>query len=197
MAISDTKLRSLKARPSKYRVNVDEGGGRGTGRLLVDVHPSGRKVFVFRYIINGERRFLNLGDFDPERGDGKAAYTLRQAREKSRECASLLQAHGDVREHLERETEAMEAVRRAEEITRARQGTFGALLAAYVEKLRREGKYSARQVENSFQNHVREPFPELIAQRAIDISPTDVHKILSKIHTNGATRQVTRCEATF
>jgi hypothetical protein len=84
------------------------------------------------------RRPPSAARYDPR---GKRGYTLAQAREKVAELEALRREHGNVVAYLERK----EAERRRAE--QERKGTLGELLAAYVEKLKRERKQSAREVE--------------------------------------------------
>jgi integrase len=102
------------------------------------------------------------------------------------ELEALRREHGNVVAYLERK----EAERhRAEQ---KRKGTLGELLAAYVEKLKRERKQSAREVENAFRLHVREAQPDLVRLKAAEVTPADIHAILSRIEASRRTRMVNK-----
>jgi integrase len=133
----------------------------------------------------GDRSPVPLAFYDPT---GKKGYTLAQARAKVAELETDRRAHGNPILYRE----AQDAAKRKAELENATQGSFGELLAAYVEKLKRKGKLSARQVENAFNRHIREATPDLIERKAKDIVPADIHRILSKIAEAGRTRQVNK-----
>jgi integrase len=181
---SDAKLRGLKEGP-RDAWHTD-AGKRGEGKLLLRVSPDGAKRFYYRMpAACGDRSPEPLGLYDPK---GKRGFTLAKARQKFAELETLRREHGNPIFYLK----ARAAEQRRAELENATQGSFGKLLAAYVEKLKREGKLSARQVENAFKRHIREATPDLIERKAKEIVPADIHRILSKIASAGHTRQVNK-----
>jgi integrase len=56
MALSDTRIRGLKAKPARYE--VADGAG-----LFIEVQPSGAKVWRFRYRLNGKREKVTIGPY--------------------------------------------------------------------------------------------------------------------------------------
>ena len=56
MALSDTRIRALKADTARYEV-ADEGG------LFIEVQPSGAKIWRFRYRLNGKREKVTIGPY--------------------------------------------------------------------------------------------------------------------------------------
>lgn len=73
--------------PKRERWITDYTLGRGGGRLLMRLHPSGTKNFYFRYFINGEAHLIPMG---PYSGSSLTGYlTLEAAREKAREYSAL------------------------------------------------------------------------------------------------------------
>jgi integrase len=75
--ITDMFVRNLKSSEKEYTRR--EKGGFG-----IRVHPSGRKVFFFLYRVDGQRRFLNLGDYP--------GTSLKQAREDYEEAKAKVKA---------------------------------------------------------------------------------------------------------
>lgn len=78
MALSDTKIRSLSAKARAYQV-ADSGG------LVIEVLPTGRKVWRLRYRFNGKPQKATLGEYP--------AFTLAEARLWREECRAMI-AHG-------------------------------------------------------------------------------------------------------
>jgi integrase len=75
MALTDTKIKALK--PSEKRMQVSDGRG-----LSLDVLPSGKLSWLYRYRLNGKYERVPIGHY-PD-------VTLRLAREKRDEMAALL-----------------------------------------------------------------------------------------------------------
>lgn len=88
--LTDAKLRNLRPKDKPYEVS--DGGHPG---LKVEVQPSGARIWRFRYVINGRREKLTLGEmglaaarkkYDEARAmiaDGKSPATEKQ-RDKAR-----------------------------------------------------------------------------------------------------------------
>jgi integrase len=185
---TDAKLRTLKNGPRDAWHT--EGGKRGEGKLVLRVSSDGTKRFYYRMpAACGNRAPVPLAMYDPTSKNG---YTLARAREKVAELEALRREYGNPITYLEAEAERKVAERRKAEAEQAKQGSFGELLATYVEKLKREGKESARQVENAFRLHVHEATPALVERKAVEITPADIHRILSRIAAAGRTRQVNK-----
>ena len=92
MALSDTKIESLKPKPKKYKVSDAKG-------LLIQVMPSGGKLWKLAYRFDGKQRELSLGAY-PE-------ISLKEAREMCFDARKLL-AHGvgPVKEKSPQESQA-------------------------------------------------------------------------------------------
>ncbi|ASO09652.1 hypothetical protein LFZ92_06780 [Salmonella enterica subsp. salamae serovar 57:z29:z42] len=80
MRLNDSVIKNLKATDQSYYVFRNDGI-RGTGRLGIKVHPSGRKSFVYRFQLDGKRKFKKLGDWPH--------YTLDQASQRYAELAGM------------------------------------------------------------------------------------------------------------
>lgn len=74
MALTDTKLRSLKPGEKAYQ-EADEGG------LFVEVMPGGAKVWRLRYRLAGKQEKVTLGDYP--------TYSLGEARTWRDDCKAL------------------------------------------------------------------------------------------------------------
>ncbi len=72
MALNDLKLKNLKPENSRYLV-FDSGG------LYIQVYPSSKKSWIFRYQFGGRPRKLNLGQYP--------AISLSEARQKAAEAS--------------------------------------------------------------------------------------------------------------
>lgn len=75
MALSDTKLRSLKPKPTAYCES--DGGG-----LFIEVMPGGKKVWRMRYRLNGKQEKVTLGEYP--------AFGLAEARRWREECRAMV-----------------------------------------------------------------------------------------------------------
>jgi len=92
---------------------------------------------------------------------------------------------------VETEAARQTAEKRQAEVEAAQPWTFGELLAAYVEHLETEDKAAtARDAKNTIALHVRQRAPDLIDRKAVEITPADIHRILSAMAKAGLTRQV-------
>ena len=98
-------IENAKPRPKKYRLS--DGG-----RLLLEVKPSGAKVWLARVTVAGRRRDHGLGAFP--------AVSLALAREKASAAQQIAKAGGDpIKAHRQALKEAA-AARKAEEEAEAR-----------------------------------------------------------------------------
>jgi len=128
MAVISDK--AMQARPSPTDAWLIEDGARGEGRLVGRITPAGARSFYFRYTgSTGDRVRLLIGAYDP-RGDGKAAFTVQQARDRARELSGLYRSGvRDLREHLRQQADDIrraESERRAAEAEMARQSELDA-----------------------------------------------------------------------
>jgi Arm DNA-binding domain len=163
-----------------------------------DHHPSGipkiatdpgvaAREWYFRYRLHGANTLIKLGEYP--------SLSLAEARAKAAERASLVRSGASpkekIREDAERAAIEREKARRAVE-REARKGSFGHLLDAYVEALRKRGKSSAANVEALFARAVRLPFPDLTAKKANETEPGEVARILARMVRMGVTRDVNK-----
>jgi len=174
---TDAYLKSL--RPGENAYTRTEPGERGAGRLMIEVAPDGGKHLYFRYRRDGVDRLKKIGRFDPT---GRAGVTLKTARNRRREYSEMLNAHGDVKEHLAAEH------RKRDELKR--RGKISDLCNGYVAHLKAAKKVSARTVELSLRLHVEKAYPKLWSAYAADVEPANIRDVLAKMVKKGRTRQV-------
>jgi hypothetical protein len=86
MMLTDTAMRTANPRDKDYKMS-DAGG------LYLHVYKTGRKVWRFKFRLNGQEQLLTFG--------GYLEVTLREARER-RDVAKRSLANGDVRSHRKR-----------------------------------------------------------------------------------------------
>ena len=96
----DRSIKSLKPREQRYRLSEDTKQ-RGSGRLVIDVHPNGVKTFFYQYFRkeNGKskRVLINIGRYkDSATVPG---YTLTEAREKALALFNISKK-GDIKDSL-------------------------------------------------------------------------------------------------
>ena len=190
MKLTDSKLRATK--PGQHL--TDSLLAKGSGKLVFRVRerPDGvaAREWYFRYRLYGANTLMKLGEYP--------SLSLAEARAKAAEKASLVRSgvspKEKIREDAERAAIEREKARRAVELE-ARKGSFGQLLDAYVEALRKRGKSSAPSVEALFARAVRLPFPDLTAKKANEIEPGDVTRILARMVRMGVTRDVNKARA--
>jgi integrase len=174
---TDASLRALPALDRAY--TRSEPGDRGSGRLIVEVLPSGAKDFYYRYRKGGTDKQIKLGRFDTS---GRAGITLKQARAKRDAHANTLRDHGDVKAHI-----AAEQRKKDDEL---RRGTLGDLCTAYVAHLKAQAKPSARTVELALKQHVERAHRALWKTPAAAITADEIRDVLAKMVKAGLTRQV-------
>jgi len=140
-------VEKLKPRASAYRVSDGDG-------LLVEVKPSGAKVWLCRLTVDGKRRDMGLGGFP--------LVTLAEARDKAKAARKLAQSGADPVETRKAEAAARKAAREAEDdaAKQAQARTFRAVAEACI-KRQAPGWKSSRTADlwrNSLTVHA---YPEL------------------------------------
>lgn len=201
---NELTVNALRARWRGTDRWITDGGGRGSGRLVVRITKDG-VLFYFQYFHNGKRRWWPIGpyaaDGSDEPADGKAL-SLVGARAKAAELAILYRGGiTDLHAHFARELEARELkARAAEEKARsdaeaANRGTLRQLCDAYAEHLKRQGKQAASDVTNIFRHHVLEADAPLAARRAADITASDFSGVIALLIDAGKGRTAAKLRA--
>jgi len=168
---------------------ASDPAARGAGRLQVRRLHSGSLSWYYRYAApNGERVRISLGSDLP----------LAVARERAAQLADRYRSGDrDLRAALDAEHRQAERRRQAEEAAAAAKAirdkaTLGALLTAYVQQLRTDGKISVPQVENAVKRHVETPWPALWAMPADQVSPDDLLSVVARIVDDGKLREAAK-----
>lgn len=177
---------------------MPDKGARGAGQLVARILRGGAMLYYgypVRYVATegkhrgqertGQKR-LPLGPYDET---GARGLTLAEARMKVAELAELFRnGITDVHGHLEREREAAERARLAEEETRrraiedAQRGTLRQLLDARVNYLKQRGSTkTARDERSMFDNHVIEAAKDVADLKAAEVGVSGFVSLISKL----------------
>lgn len=175
------------------------------GQWARDPAPRGAGVLEVRKLTDGTPMFyarVTASDGSRERVPiGKL--TLAKAREEFGKLSARYQTGAtDLRATLRAERAA---VRRAHELAekeaaeaaerQAARIPLGSLLVAYCEQLKRDGRASARAVENSLRLHVERRQPKLWAKAADDVTADDVLAIVGAVADAGSKREADKVRA--
>lgn len=185
----------LRARWGGKDVWRSDGGARGAGRLVARIMEDG-VTFYFQYFVPGQgkevKRSLPLGEYDET---GRRGLSLSQARDRAASLARLYRdGVTDLHGHFERQREAAERSRKAEEeaVLRAaedaQRGSLYQLLNTYVGHLEKHGKQSARDVRSIFNTHVLEIEPDMAARKATEVTVDDFVSLISRLTEAGKGR---------
>lgn len=160
MALTDTKLRNLRCRPTLYRV-ADTGG------LCVEVTAAGSKLWRYRYRWQGKASMLPLGDYP--------TVTLAAAR----------RARDDARALLNAGTNPAEA-RRAEKRARllSAENTFAAVAKEWLAK--QSSKWTPHHAADVLRSLEQEAFPAFGSRPVAELEPPEVLACLKRIEARGA-----------
>ena len=199
--------KAMQARPDQADTWLIENGARGEGRLVGRITPAGARSFYFRYTgSTGDRVRLLIGSYDP-RGDGKAAFTVQQARDRARELSGLYQSGvRDLREHLRQQADDIrraDSERRAAEAEMARMSELDAQRRLTVRQLfdrwcktelqpaiQTNGKRAGRKdggayVRQQFERHV---FPVIGTMSVVEVRKADVLGLIDAQKAKGQLR---------
>lgn len=160
MPLTDIQIRNAKATEKRFRLSDGDG-------LFLQVEPSGRKLWRFRYRYDGKEKMISLGKY-PE-------ITLSRARER------LLEARREVAEGID-PSEARKASKRARVIAEAL--TFEAVATEYLEKLDKEGLAAATLKKRRSQ--LKNLSPSLAPRPISDISAQELLLVLRQVEAKGA-----------
>lgn len=160
MALTDTKLRNLRCRPTLYRV-ADTSG------LCIEVTPAGSKLWRYRYRWQGKASMLPLGDYP--------TVTLAAAR----------RARDDARALLNAGTNPAEA-RRAEKRARllSAENTFAAVAKEWLAK--QSAKWTPHHAADVLRSLEQEAFPAFGPRPVSELEPPEILACLKRIEARGA-----------
>lgn len=200
--LTDTEILAALGRAAKDGGEewLPDSTRRGEGRLCFRALPSGGHWY-FRYTkSNGTRDTLPIGSYaQPGRTKNEsraAGYTLKDARMKADELASLLKhpETADIRAHLESQQRAAEAKHEADQraaeerrrVERSRSLTLGRLCELYCDYLQAQGKTSAQSVRNALTLHV---LSQSVADKpAREVNRAELAQIIRQLVEDGKTR---------
>lgn len=168
MALKDMEIRSLQPRARIYK-KADERG------LYIEVHPSGSKLWRFKYAYLGKDKRLALGRY-PE-------VTLAEARQKREEARQKLRDGVDPL--AERKRAKLMAHYKAA-------NTFGDVAREYIEKMIAEGRAAST---TSKADWLLEQLRPLCGQPLADLKPIDVLAALKRLEAKGKLETARRCRS--
>lgn len=168
MALKDLEIRALKPRDRIYK-KADERG------LYIEVHPTGSKLWRFKYAYLGKDKRLALGRY-PEVGLAEAREKRDEARRKLREGIDPL---------AERKRAKLLALYNAS-------NTFGDVAQEYIAKMAADGRADTT---TSKANWLLEQLSPLAEQPVADLKPMDVLAALKRIEAKGKYETARRCRS--
>jgi len=168
MALSDVKIRSLKARNKIYKVSDDRG-------LFLEVNPTGSKLWRYRYLLHGKDKRIALGSYP--------AVGLADARKKRDEIQQQIAKGTDP--VLERKREKLAAAYSAA-------NSFGEIAKEYIEKMVADGRAETTTMKA---NWLLEQLKPIASMPVADIKPIEVLAALKKLEGRGKHESARRCRS--
>ncbi|MGX5713250.1 tyrosine-type recombinase/integrase [Sphingopyxis terrae subsp. ummariensis] len=168
MALSDVKIRSLKARDKIYKVSDDRG-------LFLEVNPTGSKLWRYRYLLHGKDKRIALGSYP--------AVGLADARKKRDEIQQQIAKGTDP--VLERKREKLAAAYSAA-------NSFGEIAKEYIEKMVSDGRAETTTMKA---NWLLEQLKPIASMPVADIKPIEVLAALKKLEGRGKHESARRCRS--
>lgn len=168
MALSDVKIRSLKARDKIYKVSDDRG-------LFLEVNPTGSKLWRYRYLLHGKDKRIALGSYP--------AVGLADARKKRDEIQQQIAKGADP--VLERKREKLAAAYSAA-------NSFGEIAKEYIEKMVADGRAETTTMKA---NWLLEQMKPIASMPVADIKPIEVLAALKKLEGRGKHESARRCRS--
>ncbi len=176
---NDKSVRAIEPPAKGYVLDFDVPGGprepyvRG---LSLRTTAAGTRTFLLSYVAaDGRERRHKIGDFGP--------HTVTTAREAARKLRMQVDAGHDPY------ADAKQSRAKAEAKRALSAATFGGLMGAYVEQLRRAKKPSADKVEGEINRTIKDAFPALWRMPAAEVSLDDLVRITNKLVKAGTYRQ--------
>lgn len=168
MALSDVKIRTLKARDKIYKVSDDRG-------LFLEVSPNGSKLWRYRYLLHGKDKRIALGPY-PLVG-------LAEARQKRDEVQRQIAGGADP--VIERRRAKLAAAFSAS-------NTFGDVAKEYIEKMAADGRADTTTMKA---NWLLEQLQPLAKMPVANIKPIEVLGALKKLNARGKYETARRCRS--
>lgn len=168
MALKDLEIRALKPRERIYK-KTDERG------LYVEVHPSGSKLWRFKYTFLGKDKRIAFGRY-PEVSLAEARQKRDEARQKLRDGVDPL---------AERKREKLIA-------SYAAASTFDEIAKEYIAKMVAEGLAATTTAKAHW---LLEQLKPLAGQPVANLKPIDVLAALKRIEARGKYETARRCRS--
>ncbi|RKG39932.1 tyrosine-type recombinase/integrase [Acinetobacter sp. WCHAc060007] len=150
--LSDTKIKSLKPKEKMYRVLDAE-------RLYIEVRPSGKKIWRFKYTLNGKEGTISFGEYP--------IVSLAEARKKKDESKVLLK--DDINPVDDKKKKKIEAVT-------STTNTFKAVAEEYALE---QMKYKSEDYVEQFKRSMRKDIYKVIGHKPVkDVNSSDVLTIM-------------------
>jgi len=169
----DLTIKNLRPTDTLYVCMAEKEPGFG-----IRVYPSGSKAFFYQYKVDGQRRFMTLGDYP--------STSLKTAREQYQAEASKVKAlrrgsKDGVDPVLANKRERERRI--AEEAEHQKALTVADLVKEYIEKHAKIHKRSWQEDERILNKEVTGPWGK---RKAVDIKKRDVVLLLESIMERGA-----------
>lgn len=150
--LSDTKIKSLKPKEKMYRVLDAE-------RLYIEVRPSGKKIWRFKYTLNGKEGTVSFGEYP--------IVSLAEARKKKDESKVLLK--DDINPVDDKKKKKIEAIT-------ATTNTFKAVAEEYALE---QMKYKSKDYVNQYKRSMEKDIYRVIGHKPVkDVNSSDVLTIM-------------------
>jgi hypothetical protein len=177
LVFNDVNLRKLTPASGRHRIDYAVNDIRG---FAVQTTYTGSKRFLLVYTAKatGAKRRLVIGPYGPA-----PKLSLSAGREQAKKLRAIVELGGDPWLEASNRRAAAEA-KRVES-----RATFGDLMNAYVELLRRARKPSANGVAREIRSSIQSPFQRLWKTPAIDISLDDLVPVLRRLTRASKWRQ--------
>lgn len=174
--LDDLTVRNLKPESKIYYcMDTTDKAKKGFG---VRVYPSGVKVFVFRYKVDGVQKLLNLGEYP--------STTLKDARDEfTKQFTKVKDLRNGKADGADPVKEIkLKAERRIKEDAEHKQApTVSGLIKEYIEKHAQKKNRNWKDIERMLNKEVA---PEWGKRKAKDITKRDVNLLLEKIIDRGS-----------
>ena len=157
MALSDTKLKNLKAKAKPYQL----ADGRG---LFIGVNPGGKKTWRLRYRLNDRQEKVTLGEYP--------SHTLAEARQWCEACRAMV-AKGD----------SPMVARRVEKAVLKEPDKVELFARQWLAEVVPAFNKNPRSIKRALEKDV---FPEIGKKRLPEVTVKDILTITDRIKARGA-----------
>jgi integrase len=168
VALKELQIRNLRPRDAIYQCTDERG-------LYLEVHPSGSKLWRYKYRYADKQKRLALGRY-PDIG-------LAEARRRRDDARRMLDAGGDPL--AERKHEKLVAAYKAA-------NSFGDVAKEYIDKMVAEGRADTTTTKA---NWLLEQLKPLAPRPVADLKPLDVLSALKRIEAQGKHETARRCRS--